>query len=135
MTAEIIKKATALVAEKPDLSEVLASLKDKSIPVEDRWEAYTILVNGALITKMQSYGNGFTDVLRKPNCDKPGRHYSPYDDFGFERHETREFSFVLELIQDRLEDEDFENVPTAESIIAWKESVLASGCAGFTYDW
>lgn len=134
MTAEIVKKATILVSEKPDLSGLLAELKDKAIPVEDRWEAYDILVAGGLITENVMYGSAYTDLLRKPNCDKPGRHFSLHD-FGFERYETRQFGFILELIEDRLADEDFENVPTAESIIAWKEAVMASGCATFTYDW
>ena len=80
------------------------------------------LVEDNILTSNEIYGDGYIETL--------GTSYTLYDDFYIEKHETSTFIDIL----DRIKESDTLS-PSEESIIKWKEEVLASGFASFTYDW
>jgi hypothetical protein len=129
----LINTANALVNGKPQLESMLIGFANKSIPLDERWEAYSILVKGKVLVNEENYGDGFIGML--VSATSPGMEYSMYDDFYTERHESKTFLDILEQIEEWGDGYNTELVPTAESLIAWKEHVLASGYSGFTYDW
>lgn len=123
----VIDMATALVNHKPDLKVMMAALKDQSIPLDERWEAFEILVNGSVLTSTELYGDGFIDTLRVEGK----RELTLYDDFYIERHETTSYTRFLERILDVFQGDGLDML----SLAKWKEKVLASGYASFTFDW
>lgn len=126
----IVDDAKVFVTAKPDLSAVLNSLKDKSIPLDERWEAFEILVNGNVFNKIETYGDGYIDTLVRVD----GKESTLYDNFYIERHETTKFPDMLEkILEPAWKTNEMEYTP--ESIVKWKEKVLASGNSGFTNDW
>lgn len=129
----LINTANALVNGKPQLESMLIAFANKSIPLEERWEAYSILVKGNILVNEETYGDGFIGML--VSAANPGAEYSMYDDFYTERHESKTFLDILEDIEGWDAEHDENLIPTPESLIAWKEHVLASGFSGFTYDW
>jgi hypothetical protein len=130
MTHIIVQTANDLVNAKPSLESLLITFKDKNIDLDTRWEAYTILVKGNVLTAKESYGDGFIDTL------DVGRELTAYDDFYIERHETVKFLDMYERFGEWEAGAYGNKVPpTPESVIAWKEKVLASGYASFRYDW
>lgn len=127
MNVTINTRAAGLVAARNFMNEqmqpLLDELKDETIALEDRWNAYLMLVTGGVLTKIKSYGDGFVEDLN-PN-------WTLYDTFYIERYETTNFPDMLERIMEIDEDE----IPSEEVLNAWKEKVLASGYAGFEFDW
>lgn len=130
MSHILIQTANALVNGKPSLESMLLAFKNKEIPLDTRWEAYTILVKGEVLTDGDGYGDGFIDTLKDPD----GSEYTLYDDFYMERHETKTYPNMLESFME-WNTFDEKKKPTPESVIEWKEMVLASGNANFTNDW
>jgi hypothetical protein len=102
----------------------LAQLKDKNIPLDERWEAYGQLCKAKIITKIAPYGDGFVDTLYAGGCC--------YDDLHIEKYQTSDY---FEMAEDNFEGWGDTPTPTPKRIAKWKEEVLASGDAGFTYDW
>lgn len=102
------------------LGEVIAAqLKDTSIPLDERWQAFMSLPPDTLPT--QGYGKGFVHLLDD--------NLTLYDDFYIERHETTAYADMFERI------EDGEVEVADEALAKWKEQVLASGYQAFTHDW
>jgi len=113
MTHLLIQTANTLVNGKPSLESMLLAFKDKHIPLETRWEAYAILVNGNILVEDNGYGDGFIDTLKYDN--DPDGEYTLYDDFYMERHETKTFPDMLDQINDFEEDD----AVSPESLIEW----------------
>ena len=103
---------------KEERASLLTYLSDKNVSLEDRWHMYCKAVETGYITANKSYGDGYLDLLGRDN---------PYVDLGMERHETRYFSDMF----DPIDEGDF----TSGQVEAWKEKVLSSGYASFTFDW
>lgn len=99
-------------------------LKNKSIPLDERWDSFTKLVESGVLNDIENYGDGFVDTLKLGS----GGELTPYDDFYIERHETSLYTDLFEKI-----DEDPEI--DLDSVVKWKEEVLSKGSAGFVYDW
>ena len=107
------------------VSKMMQELKNKSIPLDERWEVYKDLVESKILVNVESFGNGYVDFL------EGAAEFLLYEDFNIERHETTSF---INLYDQVIEMED-EKKPTEESIIEWQEQVLASGYSAFCFDW
>lgn len=103
---------------KQERASLLAHLSDKNVRLEDRWYTYCKAVKNDYITADKSYGNGYVDLLGLDN---------PYDDLNMARHETMHFSDMF----NHIDKDDFDT----GQVEAWKEKVLSSGYASFTFDW
>lgn len=125
-------KVKSLLKAKEELDSnlkiVLESLKDTSVPLDERWDVYKVLVKKNIIIETESYGDGFIESFLESSS---GRELTPYDDFYIERYETTSYTSLWDRIKDRVD----QDVITAESADRWREKVLASGQAGFRYDW
>ena len=120
----LIDEVRAILSQKPNFEEVIAKLKDTSIPLFERWEAFSELVDNNGLTSIKTYGDGFVYTLDKS--------LELYDDFHVERHETMLYTDMLETIR---ENSRLERLLGETVIDAWKEKVLAEGYAGFKHDW
>lgn len=103
-----------------NVKEVLTSLKDKSIPLDDRWKAF-IEMGEKVKMPIETYGDGFVEILHK--------NLTMYDDFYIERHQTVKYVDLYEQI------EELDTEIPEENIAKWKEAVLQSGYGGFIHDW
>lgn len=121
--------AAASALKLPDISEALEALKNKSINIDERWNAYEFMVKNGVLNKKQSWGDGFIDVLKRTD----GRELTMYDDFYVDRHNTVLFVDMYEAIMEYGEMHGVEL--TGESIENWRETVLAHGLASFVHDW
>ena len=125
MNIDAILSAHVLV--QTQLPALLESLKDTSIPLDERWDAYTQLVDKSILVNEAGAGDGFlSHVFGHSNV-------SLYDDFYMDRHETR----TMPEIWDRITEEDADLDNYADPILRdqWRERVLASGLSGFCHDW
>lgn len=102
------------------VKEVLSELKDTSVPLDERWEAF-IKISEKVKLPIQSYGDGFVDYL--------GDNMTLYDDFYIERHQTVKYVDMAEQF------DELETEISAENIAEWKEKVLQSGYGAFIHDW
>jgi hypothetical protein len=104
-----------------DVQEILREgvLTDKATPLGERWEMFVAMEDAGLLP-CESYGDGYVEDLIEGG--------SLYDDFYVERHETMSYPEMLERAVN-------ETTPSEETIIAWKEKVLACGNGSFTFDW
>lgn len=108
--------------------EVLQQLKNKEIPLKDRWEIYTSLVKCNTLNNNDPFGDGFIGKL--------GSDLTVYDHFYIERYQTASFTDIYETILDA--EEEWNEVLFAareKNLEAWQEAVLESGYSSFTYDW
>jgi hypothetical protein len=103
--------------------EIAEFLKDTRISLDERWNAYEVLVKAGILVSEELYGDGFVDVLSNS--------LTLYDDFYVERRETLQYLDMLERIMDN--EDLFDQVE--HSLPAWKEKVLQSGYTQFVYDW
>jgi len=111
-----------------DMQPLLDSLKDRSIPLDERWAAFTALVENNILVNEKNYCDGFLADIFGSNK------VSLYDDFHMDRNESRTFVEIWESMND----EFFEGGETyADPMLrdAWREKVMASGFSGFEYDW
>jgi hypothetical protein len=116
----IVRNLTSLRdAMNHGLEVILELLTLKHIPLEARWETYERLVSKDILTKIDLYHDGFVEVLN-PN-------FTLYDHFYVERHSTQLYT----VMYDQICDKELDN----EIVEKWQELVLASGHAGFIYDW
>ena len=135
MTITLADEVRKLISEREVLKNKLASsllvLSDQELPLDDRWSAYCALVRGDVITKTDSCSDGFVDTLVKIY----GTGVPEFcDDFDYERYQMVYFSDMPESFNTGWR-ETAKPKYTAESVVAWKERVLASGLAGFQFDW
>ena len=126
MTLNIQHILTAHNLVLTQLPPVLEKLKDTTISLEERWDAFVLLVNKNIFVNEQSYGDGFLSEVF--GNDK----VSLYDDFNMDRGQTMTFPEVWESMLDMDEGETYED-PFKQS--EWRERVLASGFSSFTHDW
>jgi hypothetical protein len=111
---EIIQKALNLENR---VKKFLPTLSNKSFDLDTRWEWYSALVESGALYEIESFGDGFIDLVD----------LCPYSDFHIQRHETTLYpDFYQYNVLDNERTEDW---------TAWREAVLASGCSGFTFDW
>jgi Fe-S-cluster formation regulator IscX/YfhJ len=106
---------------------VLESLKDKNIDLDTRWQAYTKLVEGDVLTDNETYGDGYIDTL--------GPDMTQYDDFNNDRGQTVLFIDMYQRIVEAEQHEDENLYAARENLAEWQERVLEKGNASFTYDW
>lgn len=109
------------------LAPILELLRDTSLPLDDRWTAYTALVESNTLINNDGYGDGFVNTLGD---------LSLYDDFNIERHQTMTFSSLYEKIMEA--DAYYEKSLVEarnKTLSLWQEEVLASGKSAFTNDW
>lgn len=120
-------------------TEFKTYIKDKSIPLEERWDNFKFAVENKIFVNI----NGWVIHLKTLESS---RNFSWYDDFGVEKYETVKFERVVERVSDNLEEiledpdysEDFrDNYPiiTREELNQLKEEILATGYSGFVMDW
>ena len=106
----------------------LESLKDKALPLDERWDAFTKLIDANIFVHEAGSGSGYLDEVFDRN------QVSLYDDFHMDRGQTKTFADIWE----QMTDEFFEGGDTYKNEIlrnVWRERVLASGYSGFCYDW
>lgn len=115
----------ASIGLRTDLPAIQEMLKDQSIPLEDRWSAYTDLVTNHILVNEASLADGFISTL--------GPNMTLYDDFNIDRYCSSTFPEMYDTIMDAEEDELFAVQTT--TLPAWQEQVLQSGLSGFEYDW
>ena len=106
-----------------DLKESVASnlkewVKDKSIPLEERWELFIKSGLGVY----DSFYHNF------PGIDWNKK--TLYDDFYMEKHTTRDVIYFLDIIEGD-DDIEWDN----EKDIAFKEYFLEKFIVGFENDW
>ena len=101
-------------------------LKDRSVPLEERWSFY-LKIEEKGVLENDSCGNGYVEALTEGTKQE----LCLSDDFGMSKHETRSFSCILEYV----EYEDFAIKVPEENLNSWKEEVLKSGYDSFTWDW
>lgn len=109
------------------LTPILQVLKDKSLPLDERWTAYTDLVKADILVNNETFGNGFDQYLEGD--------VSLYDDFNIDKGQSTQFIDMYERI---IENADYnDNLATMRDagLTDWQEAVLASGYSSFTYDW
>lgn len=107
---------------------LIEELKDTKIPLNERWEAYTKLVENGAHTRSETYGDGFIGTL--------DRNMTLYDDFHVDRYQTERFIDMYDHIMEADGSYQQDLVKARETNLeAWQEKVLASGFASFTYDW
>lgn len=128
MLNEIVEKlieARKLVNE--GLAPMLEDLKNTSIPLDERWGAYTQLVKNDILTSDAIYGDGFIDTL--------GSNVTLYDDFYVERHQTEKYIDMYDRIMEASTEWEKNLIAMKPNLPEWQEEVLASGNASFTHDW
>ena len=119
--AELLERKKMLDAE---VVVALEGLKDKSVPLDDRWYAFGALDRAGLL-QTDTYGDGMPSFLG-PNIDL-------MDEMWVERHETRDYHSIYgDCIADHLMEE--KNISQEKADI-WREEVLSRGYGSFTYDW
>lgn len=97
----------------------IEALKETSVPLDERWDAFTELVSNNIFVKNKSFGDGFVD--------------SPYDVFYMERGSTKKFTSAYEQLLNK--DQNYPEPGSDIDLDLWREKVLASGYSSFTYDW
>jgi hypothetical protein len=109
------------------LPATLTQLQDQSLPLDQRWDAYTQLVEKNILVNEANFGDGLLSQVFDANK------VSLYDDFNMERYETRTMPEIWEKITD--EDGDMDAYADPVKRDQWRELVLASGLSGFEHDW
>jgi len=118
----------AAAALQSQLPPILEQLKDTSIPLDERWDAYTQLVEANILVSDQSYGDG------NPGGAFDSNRVSLYDDFNIDRGQSMTFPAMWEAMNEEFfEGGDAYDAEGAKD--KWREAVLASGYSSFTYDW
>lgn len=118
MRYDMTKLEDLFIEVKDEQTLLLAYLADTSISLDDRWYSYGHAVHKKYLTANESYGDGYITLLGLDN---------PYDDLHMERHTTTDFYDILSYVDKPVLDDG--------QVTFWKEKVLASGYASFTFDW
>lgn len=99
-------------------------LKDKSIPLEERWNLFT----------------GYGIHLLDETCDCPylnwdnGEEIFIYDDFYINRHQSVWYTYLVDCIIEYTEDNPEYNY-SEDRLNKLKEQILSNGYSSFLYDW
>lgn len=110
----------------PLKAEYVEYIKDKTIPLDDRWEAFRAAPSE--FKEHSSWVEHF-DAERL----LPAREIAWYD-FGYERHQTvYMYDFVCDTLDDMLD--DFDEDEKKKIVDAFKEAVLQRNLESFDYDW
>lgn len=107
----------------------LVLMRDKSIPLEERWSLFEQV---AEFLPISSWGSD--TAWKKLGIDT----YSEYDDFNTDRGRTVKLVDRYEMLQEMLGDyEEYDESLwyTPEQLNTWREQVLQDGRQGFIYDW
>lgn len=91
-------------------------LSDKSIPLKDRWENYTLLPESFA---EKGYFTGFSE------------YDNPFDDFGMDRYEAISGVELVYRVGPEYLGDEFE----PEKVERLKEEILQSGYTRFVFDW
>lgn len=122
----MVERLKAYVAAVNPLQvEYVAYIKDKSIPLADRWEAFC-----AAPTEFQeheSWIQHFDSEELLPNGE-----INFYDDFYVEKYTE---VYMENFIANIEEDPDYHEDWTPEIIAAFKEEILEKNMGSFTFDW
>lgn len=102
-----------------DMTSFLEDLKNKSIPLKERWTAFSEVCEVGTFNKIELYGDGYVEVLHPT--------FTLVDTFYVNRGTTVLYIDLYEHIDDGTLDEY--NI-SEETINEWKEQVLQSGYAG-----
>lgn len=111
------------------LAPIMEMLKDREIPLDERWAAYTQLVNNHILINIEPYGDGYLDNL--------GPNFTLYDDFNADRYQDVTYTEMYDVIMDSDETykQEFHALKDSNVLKEWQEQVLELGFSGFTYDW
>ena len=107
----LLKQSTKQVDKNKQVQKII---KDKTIPLEDRWELYTLAVSTNYLVDRDSFYF----------C--PG-HIKEIEEIGFDgenRHETYDYGIIFDI-----------NSFTEEEEIIIKEDILQDGHSSWVYDW
>lgn len=119
-----------LIAYKQDSNPLkdrfLAFIKDKSVPLNERWETY-------LEAPREFLEHHFWVVHFDSEKLLESGEISWYDDFGADRGVTVSGADIIDRMEDSIEFED--DVYTPEIVAAFKEEILQKGLGSFDYDW
>jgi len=110
------------------LGRVQPLLTDQSIPLDDRWDAYTKLVENNILVKDEIYGDGMLGNVFDRN------RVSLYDDFYMDRGQNLDYPELWEMMIDN-DDGERDVYADVDLRNKWRELVLASGYSSFTHDW
>lgn len=99
----------------------LSQLTDTTIDVNVRWELFGKLRKIDGLLKKDSWACHSIDSYN----------LSWYNDFYVERYTYVDYYCISEVWTDLVEDDKV----TQEQYDSWRETILASGNIGFTYDW
>jgi hypothetical protein len=127
----LLESVKILVAAKPDLSQLFAQLKDTSIPLDERWEAFTLLVNNNLLVNESTY-YGHSEIGGL--VAESGGEYCLYDDFHIDRGVGKSFPDLYADLLDKIKWKSA-MAPTQESLRDWQERVLQNGYSSFINEW
>ena len=108
---ELLKQSTKQADKNKQVQKII---RDKTIPLENRWELYTIAVSTNYLVDEDSYYF----------C--PG-HIDDIEDIGYDgenRHGNYDYSSIFDY-----------NSFTEEEKIIIKEDILQDGHSSWTYDW
>ena len=120
-------------------TEFKAFIKNKNYPLEERWGLFKFACENALFVSLKG-------SICSLKILEAAHNFSWYDDFYVEKHETVEFTNIVELVEETLdeilEDPDYSEdlrdvypIITREELIQLKEEILATGYSGFVMDW
>lgn len=121
---EIFLKLIGLLKAQMDETkeDFIEYFKDKTIPLEDRWEVFAESSNKEVFNNLENR------CWNSKVLDKIGLEW--YDDFGIERYTTGEFVDIIEIVK-----RNYKNKLTHELVDELKEEMLQSGYSGFVFDW
>lgn len=124
MKTDLLNMADTIEAGVKKLKGLLESyIKDKNVPLEDRWEVYSTLP-----------AHYFDESRWVMDYDFAGTDIVWHDDLYMEKYETVDNLVIIERIENKLEYEKL-NGGTEEDILQLKEDMLQSGIRRWTYDW
>ena len=109
------------------LKEVFSDyIKDKSVPLEDRWEVFCAAPDDFSIHEGCQYHfdreeDDFGEI-------------SWYDDFYYDRHQTVHMESLIDKIQDKVNDR-FSPKWNLEVLQNFKEEILSKNLKSFVNDW
>ena len=127
----LLESVKALIAAKPDLTQLVAQLKDSSIDLDERWQAFTLLVNNhILVNKSRYYGDAEISQLESVS----GGNYCLHSDFYMDRNNVLTFPDMYAMLMDKAQWKS-DMAPKPESLRDWQERVLQNGYTSFENEW
>jgi len=131
-TDKLNEKLKALQAQRQELRvELEETLKNREVPLEDRWELFEEHGESILET------TGWIEHFKTLDQASKGSSFDYCDEFYVERRQELTYVFIIERLEDRLDNKFYENDTclTEEQINELKEEMLQTGHCGFVNDW